>query len=318
VAPPPERRRGRGWIVALVLVLLAAAGVAAYLIASGGGKVEIPPVAGLTQADAMSQLSSRGLDPRAMPVAHDTVPPGHVVDTEPPEGSEVDDGATVIVHVSSGPETADVPNVVGRPLEEAQAELEGAGFTVKTEEKADDDVEEGSVISQSATGEAPARSEITLTVSTGPESVKVPDVRLQTQSSAVDELRQNGLEPGNITPRPTAARPAGTVLEQNPGPTANVDRGTRVDLVVATPLLDVQVPSVIGLDAADAATKLQENGFTPISHGEVSAEPLGVVIGQEPQPGTPVSPGAEVRFTFSLGPGDSLGSPDQPSDQGPQ
>ena len=85
----------------------------------------------------------------------------------PGAGHELREGATVALHVSSGPAPVDVPDVVGLDEESARLELENAGFTVRVVvEPTDDPAEDGIVVGQAPPGGSTAGggSLVTLTV----------------------------------------------------------------------------------------------------------------------------------------------------------
>lgn len=58
-----------------------------------------------------------------------SAPEDEVINSNPPEGTEVDKGSTVTLLVSKGELT--VPDVIGQSVSSATDELENAGFDVK-------------------------------------------------------------------------------------------------------------------------------------------------------------------------------------------
>jgi eukaryotic-like serine/threonine-protein kinase len=316
VAPPPPPdeappgRRRWPWIVA-GLVLLAAIAVGAWLLLGDrANAVTIPPVAGQSEAQARQTLEDAGLGVEVQRVTSDEET-GRAVGTDPPEGSEVDEGDTVVLRVSGGPGEATVPNVVGDEEASATAELRRAGFGVDVRQEASTDVDEGLVISQSpeARTQAEVGSPVTIVVSSGPETVAVPDVRQQDLASAEAELGGAGLVVGNVSSEPNEDFPEGTVIRQTPGPTARVDEGSAVDLVLAEALDEVTVPPIVGNTATDAQTKLESAGFDVATQEVESDEPAGVVIDADPPEGTAVAPGSTITISVSLGPSSGGGGP---------
>ena len=310
VAPiPPEeapRRRRRALPVVLVMLgLLVLAGVAAaYILSDGlGNTVRVPPVEGLTLSEAQDELEGVGLsgDPRGVQAEAEE---GTVVSTDPPAGSEVDEGDTVILHVSSGPGTVPVPDVVGDRVEAAIRTLEDAGFSVAEPVEEASEREKGIVTAQDPAGNAQAEAESTvvLTVSTGPEKVRVPSVTGQTEEEARDELEALKLTVRDVVSEDNPRVPAGQVFRQTPAPGTEVEEGSGVTLTVARAPAVAEVPSVIGLSGADAQATLEAAGFVVISQGAASDEPVDTVIDQFPAGGTSQAIGSTVRFTFSVGP----------------
>ena len=102
------------------------------VVTVSGGPVprKVPEVAGRTYEEAARVLAGVGLRATRSDAFNDTVPAGKVVTTRPAPGNEVPRDSAVAVVVSKGPDLVPVPNVVGRPVPEAQAALSQAGLAV--------------------------------------------------------------------------------------------------------------------------------------------------------------------------------------------
>lgn len=306
--PPDEPPRGRRrWpLVVGLLVLLAAVAAAAgvFLMGDDARTVVIPTVEGQTAAQARATLEDLGLVVDERTVASTDVDEGLAIGTTPPAGQEATEGDTVVLRVSGGPGEATVPDVVGETRDAATRQLRAADFDVQVRTEASDEVDQGLVISQDPAGDSRAEvgSTVTIAVSSGPEQVTVPDVQQQSLSTATDELAAAGLRVGGVTEEENGDFPEGTVIRQDPGPTAKVDKGSSVDLVVAAAVSRIAVPSVIGNTAADARAKLEDAGFTVTSEEAPSSDPAGVVIDVTPSEGTMVERGSTVTITVSSGP----------------
>jgi serine/threonine-protein kinase len=103
------------------------------LVSDGPAPVPVPDVSKKTYDQAAAQLSAAGFTPSRDDVFSDTVAKDQVIGTDPPAGQGANRGATVVVHVSKGPEMVTVPDLVGKALEAAQAQLQAAGFEVDTQ-----------------------------------------------------------------------------------------------------------------------------------------------------------------------------------------
>jgi beta-lactam-binding protein with PASTA domain/tRNA A-37 threonylcarbamoyl transferase component Bud32 len=136
-----------------------------YVVSSGRPLVDVPPVSGLSRADAQSQLERLELRVRMRETDSDE-DEGTVVRTDPSAGTTVPEQSVVTVFYSDGPE--EVPNVVGRREQQARRILEDAGFTVDVVTNSDTTKPAGTVISQSPPGgtRADQESVVTLVVST--------------------------------------------------------------------------------------------------------------------------------------------------------
>jgi serine/threonine-protein kinase len=116
-----------------------------------------------------------------------------VVSTDPEAGAEADREEGVTLTISRGIE---VPAVTGQELEEAQRTLEELGLTVSVTEEESEEVDEGLVITQSPdTGSTlGSGGEVSLTVSTGPPGIDIPDVTGMRVDEAEDELEEAGFK----------------------------------------------------------------------------------------------------------------------------
>ncbi|HET7429160.1 MAG TPA: Stk1 family PASTA domain-containing Ser/Thr kinase, partial [Gaiellales bacterium] len=88
-----------------------------------------------------------------------------------------------------------VPNVAGFTELQAKSQLQQAGFTTATERKASKTVPAGTVIGTDPPGgsEADKGSQVTILLSTGPKSVKLPDLHGKPLSQALQTLADLGL-----------------------------------------------------------------------------------------------------------------------------
>jgi serine/threonine-protein kinase len=295
-------------VVALI-VLLGLLAVGAFALLSGGGgggdRVTIPErLIGLSAADAEAQLLELGLESTTELVDSTEDERGNVVETVPGVGQEVEEGDTVTLRIGGGPAAKPVPNVVNLKRADAIADLRREGFRVRVQEEFSDSVAEDVVIRQNppANDELPEGGTVTIFVSRGTEKVQVPDLRQRSLDEARALLEERGLTVGGISQEPSTQFAEGTIIRQDPAPTANVDRGTSVSVVIAQEPEQIQVPSVIDLDAATARDKLGAAGFEVLSEGVNDDAPEGTVVDQSPAPDTLVDPGTTITITVSLGP----------------
>jgi len=99
-------------------------------VSGGPAPRKVPDVSGRSYEEAAKALAAVGLKATRIENFSDTVPAGKVVGSRPPWGNEVARGSSVAVVVSKGPDVVPVPNVVGKPVPEAQAILGQTGLTV--------------------------------------------------------------------------------------------------------------------------------------------------------------------------------------------
>jgi serine/threonine-protein kinase len=134
---------------------------------------------------------------------------------------------------------------------------------------------------------------------TRPNEVTVPNVLEQSLARAQELLEAKGFE-ADVLPRPGCA-PADTVFEQDPGAGAKADEGSTVEITVSTGL-DVRVPQVAGLSAADATKRLQDAELLVRSREQFSQNVKpGRAIGTRPRAGAEVECNSRVTVLLSRG-----------------
>ncbi|HET6529285.1 MAG TPA: Stk1 family PASTA domain-containing Ser/Thr kinase [Actinoplanes sp.] len=115
-----------------------------YTLCRAPDKVTVPDLRGSTRDAAEKTLTDLGLDPKFDEVDN-AAPEGQVLEVEK-AGQQVDPKTKITVKVSKG-NLVEVPNVVGRTQDAAEALLGAAGFDVRVEEVARQG-EPGTVVDQ--------------------------------------------------------------------------------------------------------------------------------------------------------------------------
>lgn len=251
----------RWWYVvaAGVLTLLA---LTAWVAWGAKEKVTVPSVVGVPQAEAQLQLKRAGFATDAQTKNSLTVPSGTVIGQDPEGGDEAEKGSTVTITVSSGPGTARVPDLTGKPRSDAVKELEDLGFEVAEERRSDDGIGENRVIeTRPAAGQELERgTTVTVVISTGKPQVTVPDVVGQTLDDARTELESAGFKV-TVTRKEDAGKEPGTVLAQDPAGASKTTQGASISLTVAKAPAAVDVPDVVGSTEQEATSDLKQAGF---------------------------------------------------------
>ncbi|MER6227167.1 Stk1 family PASTA domain-containing Ser/Thr kinase [Streptomyces sp. 900105755] len=208
-------------------------------------------------------------------------------------------------YINSGQFTK-VPPLLSKTEAQATARLKEAGLDVGSVEHAySDTVKRGTVISTDPAAGKRIRSNdsVRLTISDGPETVKVPDVQGRTLARARLLLTAGGLEPGMVTREFSEDVPKGSVISSDPGAGAQRHAGTAIALVVSKGA-PVDVPDVTGDGLDDARQELQEAGLkVTVSATEVNSEyDQGQVARQTPAGDAQAAEGDTVTLTLSKGP----------------
>jgi serine/threonine-protein kinase len=199
--------------------------------------VSVPDIVGLSASAAAGDLREAGLTPRVR-LVDSSQQSGVVLRQSPAAGTEIDSGTEVRLDVSRNRPpavpTIEVPDVRGLVLSEARSQLRSLGLTVNVTRTPSPEPA-GTVLRQSPRAGTDLRKggAVTLTVSTGPALVDVPDVTGLDEESARLELEAAGFQV-RVTDEPTTD-PAqdGVVVRQSPTGGSGAKDGAVVTLVVA-------------------------------------------------------------------------------------
>lgn len=161
---------------------------------------------------------------------------GQIMDQDIAEGETVAVGSTVNVTVSSGeeePEDIVVENVIGDKAESAASVLEAQGLKAVQEFEYNSDVEAGRVIRQDpgSGSTVKAGSTVTIYVSRGTESVKVPDVKGKTEADAKAALSDLTVK---TTTQNDNSVEAGKVISQSVDAGKYVEKGAEITIVISS------------------------------------------------------------------------------------
>ncbi len=208
-------------------------------------------------------------------------------------------------------EEIDCPNFVGKTLEEVLANKEYTdNFNFKDEWDNNSDYAYGVIYEQSETEGKKLKkdAEITLYVSMGQLTKKVPDVYGKTESAAVTELKSNGFTTV-VTEEPSEDVEAGLVVRTDPQRTQVVAEGEKITVYVSSgkPTKNVDVPDVVGMtkEAAQKALEAQDL-VCEITEVQITFEdkyyPVGYVVNQDPQSSSKQVPeGTKVKISVCTG-----------------
>jgi eukaryotic-like serine/threonine-protein kinase len=194
----------------------------------------VPQVEGLTLQRASLALTKAGLVPDSSSESSDKVPKGQVISADPGEGSLVQKGLHVRIVVSSGPEQVKVPNEVGKDSATAHSDLLQAGLKYTDDQQFSDTAPKGEVISQSpvAGGDVNKNSEVTLTISKGPNLTSAPAVTGLTEAEATGQIQAAGLKVQVKPLTVTDQAQNGLVVRQRPQPGTQLKKGRTVVIYV--------------------------------------------------------------------------------------
>lgn len=259
----------------------------------------VPDVVGTDPDTASEMIRSAGLvvEHSDDTVYSDEAAPGEAAETDPEIGERLSPGDPVTVFLSKGPQSVDMPELVGEDYANALKELEDLGFEAEDIVQEEVDAPEndpGEVLETEpeAGAEADREQPVVLTVSLG---IPVPSLVGQEQEDAEDALEELGLE-AEIVEEESETIDEGTVIDQNPDTGTNVGSESTVTLTVSTGPPEVEIPDVVGESVRDARDELEDAGF------EVEVDRIlgGRVVAHQSPEGS-AEEGATITITATPG-----------------
>jgi serine/threonine-protein kinase len=213
--------------------------------------------------------------------------------------------AALVLLLPSSKRQVTVPNVTGQSEAVAAGRLAAVGLTAVPASASSATVPAGSVI-----GETPPHgsvvdrgSRVTLTVSSGPPSESLPDVKGMTSAQAVKRLERAGLKPTTQS-QSSATVPAGKVIATEPSAGTPLQAGSLVAVLVSSGPAEVQIPAVAGQSEAEAKASLRAAGLEPgsVTKAEAPGSEAGTVLAQSPAAGGSAPRGTPVNLTVARAP----------------
>ena len=203
------------------------------------------------------------------------------------------------------------PNFVGKTIEEITSNKEYTdNYKFEQEWQSNADYAYGYVYEQSkAEGQKLKKgATITLYISKGQSTKKVPDTYGKTESAAVSELKAAGFQTV-VTEMPSEDVEKGLVIKTEPQRTEVVEENAKITVYVSSgeSIQNVSVPSVVGMKKEDAEKQLKDKKLVPeVKEMTLTSDdkyyPVGYVAKQEPDTGSSQIPeGSTVTIYVSNG-----------------
>jgi eukaryotic-like serine/threonine-protein kinase len=255
------------WVVAVaVLAVLTIVVVIAFNNFGGSTRdVQVPDVRGQVSADAIAALQNRGFKTRTQQRPDSTIPPDHVINTDPASNASVSAGDVITINVSTGPEQREVPDVSSMSYSDAVNKLKAAGFSKFKQANSPSTPDLlGKVIGTNppANQTSAITNVITVIVGSGPETKQIPDVAGQNVDDAQKNLTIYGFSKFSQA-AVDSPRPAGEVIGTNPpkGQTVPVDSVIELQVSKGDQFL---MPDLSGMFWTDAEPRLRALGWTGV------------------------------------------------------
>ncbi|MDH6290884.1 Stk1 family PASTA domain-containing Ser/Thr kinase [Rhodococcus sp. NM-2] len=298
----PDKKKNPMRVALMALGALIVVGiVGAFLWSVGPGskadQVTMPDVTNQAADDAETTLQNLGFRVARQQKPDAVVATGNVITTRPVGGVQVDEGSTITLEVSSGPEQVKVPRLAGLTQQEAQQELNAVGLRLDTAvARAPSDVSDvDKVIEQNPSSGASISldSEVAVTLGTGPEQIRIPDVTGQKVEVAQANIEGAGfkVQIQNID----SGVPKGQVVSTDPVGGSTAAKGDTIQIRVSNGN-NIEMPDLTGKTVSQALAELRSAGWSGSSSSlnqtqtsTLDPEMVGKIISQEQPPGSEIT-----------------------------
>ncbi len=235
---PTKRRRMKARYPILFATFLLVVASLVWILYRTPATIAIPKVAGQTVAEAKEALKKANFEVgEEKTEASDKVEVGRVIRTDPDAGTTRKEGTKINLIVSSGQQSFQLGNYIGRKSSDVVAELKGKKVPenlIKIEEEESNEIEAGTIMKQSlpegTTYDLSKATQIVLTVAKKVNSVSMPSYIGSSREFTKNNLIQIvGVKEANIEiveVSSPAGHEEGTVVDQSPKPGEKVDLST--------------------------------------------------------------------------------------------
>jgi beta-lactam-binding protein with PASTA domain len=264
----------------------------------------VPNVVGLPLAEAQTALSKAKLNAAVTMQPVDQPQRNNVVLAQNvPAGKTLPPGSMVPIVVGryTAPAQQPVPNVVGMPLDKAQAALAQAKLNAQvTMQPVDQPQRNNVVLAQNVpvgkTLSPGSMVPVVVGKYTAPAQQPVPNVVGMPLDKAQAALAQAKLNAVVTMEKVTDKNKNSIVLKQQVAPGTALAPGSQVPLIVGRYEAPAKVPNVVGINWGEAKTSLTQAKLTPnfVSQSTSIKQKHNIVLEQSVRAGTEVAPGTKV------------------------
>ena len=266
---PVKKRKFRvRYMILLASIVLVAASLI-WILSRTPATIAIPNVAGQTVAEAKETLKKANFEiGEEKSEASEKVEEGRIIRTDPDAGTGRKEGTKINLVVSSGKQSFQLSNYIGRKSTDVIAELKQNKVPenlIKIEEEESSESEAGTVLRQSpaagTTYDLSKASTITLTVAKKVTSVAMPSYTGSSLEFTKNNLVQIvGIKEANIEVVEVSTAPdgtaEGTVVEQSP------KAGEKVDLTKTRVKISIYKPKTPPSTSSSAPVQRGNQGST--------------------------------------------------------
>ena len=266
---PTKRRRMKARYPILFATFLLVVASLVWILYRTPATIAIPKVAGQTVAEAKEALKKANFEVgEEKTEASDKVEEGRVIRTDPDAGTTRKEGTKINLIVSSGQQSFQLGNYLGRKSSDVVSELKGKKVPenlIKIEEEESNEIEAGTIMKQSlpegTTYDLSKATQIVLTVAKKVNSISMPNYIGSSREFAVNNLTEiYDIKKANIEVVEVSKAPEGTaegtVVEQSP------KAGEKVDLTKTRVKISIYKPKTPPSTSSSAPSQRGNQGST--------------------------------------------------------
>ena len=246
---PTKRRRLKARYPILFATFLLVVASLVWILYRTPATIAVPKVAGQTVAEAKEALKKANFEVgEEKTEASDKVEEGRVIRTDPDAGTTRKEGTKINLIVSSGQQSFQLGNYLGRKSSDVVAELKGKKVPenlIKIEEEESNEIEAGTIMKQSlpegTTYDLSKATQIVLTVAKKVNSISMPSyIGSSLEFTKINLIQIVGVKEANIEVVEVSKAPEGTaegtVVEQSPKAGGKIDlASTRIKISIYKP-----------------------------------------------------------------------------------
>ena len=292
-----KRVRRNRYIALLMAVVVGISGW--YVLVGPGSRVVVPSTVGADSDELAAALSPLGLQYVVAEERYsEMIERGLVIESSPAGGEKIDQGGTVKIVISKGPERYSVPMLVGltptaaknliaksplklAPIIEVFSSVVPKGFVIASDPSTGSKVKRG--------------SQITITVSKGKEQLPLASYVGKNGEQALNELTQSGFDVSSTYAFSESVL-AGEVISQSPAGGVAIDKGSKVAIVISKGSEFSFVPNLFSIEQSEAVKALQDLGLKVVVK-IMGRKEIKKVTNMSPKVGSKVKRGSTVTIT---------------------
>lgn len=228
----PKKHRKRWLWITLIIVILGSIGGAFVMLRHDN--VVVPNLVNKSQSNAVALIQQEGLKVGTITKSSSaSIANGNVIKSNPNSKRVVSRGTTINLVVSSGKKLQRFGDYTGEMFDDVSKILILKGYDIQQKSQSSNDVPAGEIISQSVNADSkvdPENTTVTFVVSSGPQTVTVPDFTNQDVTVFYNWANQNSIKILQPNTNSSENVPAGKIISQTipAGQTATVGETMQV------------------------------------------------------------------------------------------